>query len=93
MICALPQLNFLDEAAVTDKDRRLAAAFVQVGRQGHLALWWAAGHQDVSAASTRLCVMLFCSFFTCYCITQASKACEDNLALLQQHVLMCSHIC
>lgn len=30
VICALPELNFLDDAAVTDKDRRLAAAFMRV---------------------------------------------------------------
>ena len=49
LICALPQLIFLDESAVTDKDRRLAAAFVQVGRLSHLVALCAPGRLNFSA--------------------------------------------
>lgn len=34
MISALPQLNYLDESPVADKDRRLAAAFIRVSVTG-----------------------------------------------------------
>jgi outer membrane protein assembly factor BamE (lipoprotein component of BamABCDE complex) len=31
VVSSIPQLNYLDDAPVADQDRRLAAAFMQVG--------------------------------------------------------------
>lgn len=46
LITSLPELNFLDEAAVSDRDRRLAAAFIRVrggGSEGLVEEWLAWG--------------------------------------------------
>jgi len=47
VICALPELNFLDDAAVTDKDRRLAAAFIRVSEGARSDLIYGGDPQHV----------------------------------------------